>query len=140
MCYDPFVLTWRKPAYSDEVHKLEDAAGRLGLSVPEIKQAFEAGELVDVPGWVWCSLDNSNSSDCFCLAEAEARAKLHGRDDDLARITTGMIQHKIFPAPVILTRGEKRPYLVSGNLRLLACRGLGIRPKVWLMKAVDDGS
>lgn len=141
MCYDPFMSGWRRPAYTDEYDALKAASISLDLPLRKIVEAFKSGELVDLEGWIWCSLDNTDSNECFCLAEAEARAKLHGRDEALSQITTGMIRHKTLPAPVILMRGERRPYLVAGNLRLLACRALNTRPKAWLMHLENiDGS
>jgi hypothetical protein len=138
MCYDLFMVGWKKPVLADALDVLEKAATSLQLQMEDLLKAFRTGELVDLEGWVWCSLDNTDSNDCFCLAEAEARAKLHGRDEDFVRITNDMTKHKVLQAPLILLRGPLRPYLVDGNLRLMGCRALSVRPKVWLMH-LEDG-
>jgi len=137
MCYASFEPSWRAPKYAEEEAELLRVVTELGVPMDRLREAFRAGDLVDLPLWMWCSLDNTDSNDTFTLAEAEARAKLYDRD--LSRIIQGMSQRATLPAPIILAQGQKRPHLVAGNTRLMACRVLNIRPKVWLMTLEGSG-
>lgn len=132
----PFEPRWHPPRRAEEDCELERTAVDLGIPLESLREAFRSGSLVDLEGWVWCSMDNTDSNETFCLAEAEARAKLYGRN--LERIVLGMSARSSLPAPIVLLRGQGRPYLVAGNTRLMACRALGVRPKVWLMRLEES--
>lgn len=131
MPYDPYDPRWRRPSYAEEEAEFLRVSEELSIPFDELRDLFQLGELVDLPGWMWCSLTNTDSNDVFSLAEAEARAKLYDRD--LARIIQGMSSRSTLPAPIVLPFKIGRPHLVAGNTRLMACRVLNVRPKVWLM-------
>jgi hypothetical protein len=89
------------------------------------------GELVDLKGYVWCTLDNADVA--FSLAEAEQIAMGHGRD--AWRIVKGIMANDVLPAPIVLDREpQQRAYLIAGNTRLMVCRGLDAKPKVWMIR------
>jgi hypothetical protein len=87
--------------------------------------------MVDLEGWMWCTLQNTDSNDVFSLAEAEERARLYGLD--ITKIVQRMVDRGTFAAPVVITKKGERPYLVSGNEHLMSARVLSIRPRVWLV-------
>ena len=126
---------WSKPSYDEEESEFTRTSLELEIPVDMLRAAFLKGGLVDLPNWMWCSLLNTDSNDVFSLAEAEGRAKLYNRD--LSRIVQGMSSRSTIPAPIVISRGDSlgnpRPYLVAGNTRLMACRVLNVRPKVWMM-------
>lgn len=131
MSSDHYAPKWCKPSYSEEEREFARVSLTLEIHLDELREGFTKGELVDLPKWLWCSLDNTDSNDVFSLAEAEERAKLYNRD--LSRIVQGMSSRSTIPAPIILQREDFRPHLVAGNTRLMACRILNICPKVWIM-------
>jgi len=133
MSYTQFAPTWRKPSYSEEAQEFERVAMDLGIPLDQLREGFSAGALVDLPNWMWCSMNNTDSNDVFSLAEAEERAKLYDRD--LSRIIQGMSSRSTLPAPIVLQLVDSRPHLIAGNTRLMACRVLNVHPKVWMMSA-----
>lgn len=126
-----FSPRWCKPSYAEEVVEFQRVELTLKIPLDKLRARFVAGELVYMPKWMWCSMDNTDSNDVFSLAEAEGRAKLYDRN--LSRIVQGMSSRSNIPAPIVLQQGDARPHLVAGNMRLTACRVLNVRPKVWLM-------
>ena len=132
MCYYQGMQKWRKPLISEEMPEFERTAVDLRINLRLLTSAFDSGELVELANWIWCLMVNTDSNEVFSIAEAEAKAELYGRD--IARVFRGMTSHAILPAPIVLVRGDERPYLVSGNTRLMAARVLNVRPKVWLIR------
>jgi len=131
MWYGRFMHAWRRPSYEEEAAEFERTSDELGIDLGLLQEAFRNGELVDLESWVWCILENTDSCEVFTIAETEAKAELYSRD--IARIFVGMARTDVFPAPIILTQPHHRPYLISGNTRLMACRVLNIRPKVLMV-------
>jgi hypothetical protein len=138
MSSDHYAPKWCKPSYSEEEREFARVSLTLEIHLDELREGFTKGELVDLPNWMWCSLLNTDSNDVFSLAEAEERAKLYNRD--LSRVVQGMSSRSTIPAPIVLSRGDSqgapRPYLMAGNTRLMACRVLNVRPKVWMMRTL----
>jgi len=88
------------------------------------------GQLVDLKGYTWCTLDNADEA--FSLAEAERIAAGHGRD--AWPIAQSIMAGDMMVAPIILDREpDQRAYLIAGNTRLMVCRGLDAKPKVWMI-------
>ena len=128
------VMRWKKPSWYDEYAEFERVRDEEEISFDALEAAFLAGSLETIPGWVWCTLQNTDSSNLFSVAEAEAWAARHGDAKRLDRIIQGLVGTDVLPAPIILKSLKGgRPYLVAGNRRLVACRVLNLQPSVWLM-------
>jgi len=121
---------WRPPTYDEEAAEFERTAEELDIPLGILQEAMRKGELVDLSGYIWCTLDNADVA--FSLAEAEKIAATHGRD--VWRIARGILARDTLPAPIILNREGRRPYLIAGNTRLMVCRGLDAKPKVWMIR------
>jgi len=127
-------MRWKRPNWYEEYTEFELLHQEQDLSFDFLEDAFLAGSLEPIPKWVWCTLQNTDSNTLFSLAEAEAWAKVHRCEENLARIVRGLVGTDVLPAPIILKSLQGgRPYLVAGNCRLVACRVLNLLPDVWLM-------
>lgn len=125
-----WAMKWRKPIFSEEREGFVQTAQDLGLSMDELREAMKHGHMAPLDGYTWCTLENTDCNETFTLGEVERLAlKRYGRDvGSLCRaITSG----QTVPAPIILDRPGKRSWLVSGNIRLMLCRGLNLLPDVW---------
>ncbi len=71
-------------------------------------------------------MENTDSFETNTVQKAVNLAKEYDRD--IAKIFQGM--GKKLPAPIVLMRKGKPPYLVGGNSRLMASRALGTKPKI----------
>ena len=125
------MVRWRSPTYDEEAAEFERTAEELSIPLEALRRAMRKGELIDLSGYTWCTL--ANADEAFSLAEAERIATEHGRD--AWSIARGIMTNAVLPAPIILDREpEQRAYLIAGNTRLMVCRGLDAKPKVWLIR------
>jgi len=125
---------WRRPNVADDRKSFERAAFDFRMSLDELNSYLDRGKLERLDGYTWCRLDNTDSNDTFSLVEAERVAARLG--EDLSVVTLALSREATLPAPVVLDRAEPgRPYLMTGNLCLVACRSLNVTPMVWRLPA-----
>lgn len=120
---------WCIPSLDSERGELERTARDLGIDVSHLISAFQEGVMQDLSDESWSQLVNADSCDTTWTLE-EVRLHLE-KKRDFTIIEKGFFSGDTFPAPIILFRKNSSPYLVAGNSRLLACRALAVRPKVF---------
>lgn len=122
---------WKKPNLKHEQGEIERTALDLGIdNYEDIVAKAKESELEPLTEKVWSQLRNSDSYGTNTVEEADALAREYNRD--IANVFDGM--GKELPAPIVLLRKGKRPYLVGGNTRLMASRAFGITPKVLIVR------
>jgi hypothetical protein len=132
-------MIWCKPKLVDMQTELQSASLDLGVPLDILHLAMEGGRLVPLERYHWCLLQNSDSNETFSLAEAEAVAARYGQD--IGPVCRRIASRLGVPAPVILFRSELRPWLVAGNIPLMVCRALNVRPEIWRIELPSsDGS
>ena len=117
-----------RPGDEDSEHnELTRTAKELGVPSRNLNRSLATARLGRLSDKHWKSMDNTTSYGTD-KASAEWDAKKHNRDID--RIYKGFEGGDEMPAPIVLHRPGKPPYLVGGNTRLMAAAASGIRPKV----------
>ena len=58
-------------------------------------------------------------------------------EKDFKGIKQGIEARSSFNAPIVVKQGDKEPWLVAGNTRLVAAAAYGITPQVWYVK-IDE--
>ena len=121
---------WHRPNTSkggDEYGELIRTRRELRLKSKELHSAVKRARLGQLSDKHWSKLDNTGSWQAN-KRDADYDAKRYGRD--IKSIYKGYKTGEKMPAPIVLHRPGKKPYLVGGNTRLLAASAMKIRPKV----------
>jgi hypothetical protein len=118
-------IVWTKPHLKEEIEELERTANELELNILHLKRAWRSGSLKTLKKEEWKNLENSDSWKTDSIERAIQLAKKYDRDIDSI-----LLANKL-PAPAILFRENEKPYLVSGNTRLMVCRALGYVPTIF---------
>jgi hypothetical protein len=122
---------WHRPNIAkggDEYGEITRTRRELRLKSAPLHTAMAKGRLGTLSDKHWSRMDNTDSWKAT-KASANKLAKEYGRD--IKRVHTGFKEGHKMPAPIVLHRKGKRPYLVGGNTRLMAASATGIRPKVF---------
>jgi hypothetical protein len=121
-------IVWTKPHLAEEMEELESAANKLNLDIFDLKKAWDSGKLRRLKTKDWKDLENSDSWEISSVEEATKLAKRYDRDLDSILLADRL------PAPIILFKSGDKPYLISGNTRLMVCRVLGYSPMIFAIK------
>ena len=134
---EELMTKWNKPSLQEELGELERTAEAIGVSEEELVNAFKKGMLQTLTKETWAKMINADSKDpSWTLDEARDYLKNRVAPDgtpeprDIDAIVEA-IEAGSMDAPIVLFRDEWPPYLVAGNTRLLAARGMGIEPKIF---------
>lgn len=100
---------------------------RPGVSAADLHKAVSKAKLGHLSDKHWSKATNTDSWKLDKKAAAK-HAETYGRD--IKRVYKGFKAGDKIPAPIVLHRPGKRPYVVAGNTRLMAASATGIRPKV----------
>ena len=120
---------WHRPDVSKAGEGEELSRTRRTLKLPsrELHAAVKKARLGSLSDKHWEKLQNTDSWEAS-KADAHRAAKKYGRD--VGKIFHGIKHGAEIPAPIVLHRKGKAPYLVAGNTRLMAASASKIRPKV----------
>ena len=121
---------WHRPDVSrsgPEYGEITRTRRSLKLPAKELHAAVKKAKLGPLSDKHWEKLSNTESWKAN-KADAHYIAKKYKRD--IGRIFRGFKQGTKTPAPIVLHRKGKNPYLIGGNTRLLAASAAKIRPKV----------
>jgi hypothetical protein len=131
-------MKWRQPILEEVQQDFEKVAVGLQIRLAKLSEYMHRGKLVKLDGYTWCRLQNTDSNETFSLMEAERVASRFGEEQALIDVVQAISRHAELPAPIILDRaGSERPYLVAGNLCLMACRALNVTPMVWRISSSE---
>jgi hypothetical protein len=122
--------TWHRPdtkTRKGELNEIERTSRSLAIPLDQLQAVVEAGRMGAFTKGEWMILKNSHS---WGTTEEKARehAKRKGRNID--RIYKGIENCESLPAPIVLYRKGRFPYLMAGNHRLMATYTRGFVPDV----------
>ena len=117
-----------------EESEIERTAEEFNIPIPDVRYAFEAGNMVVLSDDIWSKLENSDSYEVNSLEDAIELANKYGKDwkPTLAAIKAD----KNIDPPMVLNYDKDKYHLVGGNTRLMFYKALGKIPKV-LMGVLD---
>ena len=120
---------------ASEETEIERTAQEFNIPIPDVRYAFQAGSMVVLSDDIWSKLENSDSYEVNSLEDAVRLAKEYGKDwkPTLDAIKDG---DAVVSPPMVLSYGQDKYYLVSGNTRLMFYKALNKIPKV-LMGNLD---
>lgn len=127
---------WVKPTFESEDGEFERTAEEKGLEVEVLRDLFEKAELEELSEDDWSRLENADSRDSTWTLEEIQKHLKEKRDFD--KIVEGFKKGDEIPAPIVWFCEGKNPYLIAGNSRLLACRGLDVAPKILALREEID--
>jgi hypothetical protein len=122
---------WTKPSLEHEMSELERTAKEEKIELQKLMTLFHAGRLEELTEQMWASLENTSSWTATNMSTTRRIADQTKRS--MLPILDGFRKGKDMEAPIILLRDGKKPYLVSGNTRLMICRAKRITPKVYVL-------
>lgn len=125
--------SWEKPLIEAERGEFERTSEELGIPIERLVEAFHRASLEELSDADWNQLQNADSRDpSWTLDDVIAYRTTDDRPErrDVLRIVEGMKRGDALPAPIVLYRDGRPPYLVAGNTRLLVARTSGRRPSV----------
>lgn len=123
---------WEQPTFESEVEAFKEASAALDIPLEALREALQEGAMSPLDGYTWCSMDNSDCNETFSLAEVDRVAARYGQDP--GPLSQALAKGQTLPAPIILDREKWRSYLIAGNVRLMLCRALDLRPLVWRIR------
>ncbi len=132
---------WRKPKLEEEHGELERTAEELGMSLEDLIEAFQRGQLEELPADTWRTLQNADSRDeTWTLDEVlkwipERNEIQDDEPRDVDRVVKGFDLKNNMPSPVVLFRTNQPPYLIGGNTRHLVARAKKIIPKIFALRS-----
>lgn len=123
---------WIKSTFESEGGEFMRTAEEQGVDVEVLRDLYEKAELEELNEEDWNRMENSDSKYSTWTLE-EAKEHLRGKRDFDA-IIEGFEKGEKIPAPIVWFREGMNPYLIAGNSRLLACRGLEVFPKILALR------
>lgn len=123
---------WILPTAQSEQGEIERTSSELGIPIREILSAFQRGALEELSDEDWDRMENCDSRDRSWTLESVLSYYPTRPDQsrDPQKILDAMNAGDTLPAPVVLYRKNKPPYLIGGSTRLSVARATGRRPKV----------
>jgi hypothetical protein len=120
---------WHRPDVSrkGEGGELSRTRRTLKIRAKDLHAAVKTARVGDLSDAHWAKLRNTDSYKAT-RSDAHHAAKRYGRD--VKKIFHGLKNGHKLPAPIVLHRKGKAPYLVAGNTRLMAASASKVRPKV----------
>jgi hypothetical protein len=97
----------------------------------ELKNKFEHARPIPLPDSIWANLQNTDSWDLEKGDIQKARELAIGYEKDFDYALKS-VKEGFYNPPLIIKENEAYT-LIGGNTRLMACKVLGIRPKVLLV-------
>lgn len=125
---------WQRPDVEQEKGELARTRKTLRLPAPKLHAALAKAKLGALSDKHWKNLQNTWSYKVKRKDHVKW-AKEIGRDTK--RLDKGFKEGHKMPAPIVLHRKNKPPYLVAGNTRLSAASVHGVRPKVLHVRVKD---
>jgi len=122
--------SWHKPDINEEIGEVERTADDLGVDKKKLVSAAKRGELETLDDKTWSRMENTDSYDTDTIEKAAKLAEEYDRD--IRSVVKGMGGK--LPAPIVLIRKGKAPYLIGGNTRLMTSRAFGVKPKVLMVR------
>lgn len=93
-----------------------------------LRDAISKGRKAPLGHKHWRRLQNTDSWGTKKMRDVQRLGAEYGKDVD--QVEHGMRAGKTIPAPMVVHRKNKPPYLVGGNTRLMVSRALGVNPHV----------
>lgn len=121
---------WIRPDYAEEGVEVERTAKTLGIPEAKMKQAWDRAKVEPLAEEAWSQLENTDSYDTDTLEKADKLAEQYDRNIPWTLQRMG----GELPAPIVLLRKGKPPYLIGGNTRLMISRALGAKPQVLTLR------
>jgi len=120
---------------ASEETEIERTAQEFNIPIPDVRYAFQAGNMAVLSDDVWSKLENSDSYSVNSLEDAVRLAKEYGKN---WKPTLDAIRNDdaVVSPPMVLNYDKDKYYLVAGNTRLMFYKALGKIPKV-LMGVLD---
>jgi len=120
---------------TSEETEIERTAQEFNIPIPDVRYAFQAGNMAVLSDDVWSKLENSDSYSVNSLEDAVRLAKEYGKN---WKPTLDAIRNDdaVVSPPMVLNYDKDKYYLVAGNTRLMFYKALGKIPKV-LMGVLD---
>lgn len=119
---------WIKRPIIEVKAQLVKAAKKLGIPEEILVNAYNVAQLESFSENDWRILQNTNAGRVVNPNHAIDIADSMG-EDIYAVFATIKADEKI-SAPVVLYDAGKKPYLIDGDLKMVACQGLGIQPMI----------
>lgn len=124
---------WDKPNWNDEDCELKRTSRDLRIDYSFLKtQCLNNGFITDLTDDLWRICDNTSSYKINTLHDVNDYLIRIERTRNLESIIKGFRDKDKIPVPIIVIKPDSKPYLVGGNTRLMVCKALDIKPKIWL--------
>ena len=117
---------WHKPDTDEESDEIRDRAKDLGVDHDKLRKGVEKGKVAPLSRKHWKSLENTDSWGTKKMKQVKELSKEYGKD--YKSVKKGYKKGHSMPAPMIVHRKGKNPYLVGGNTRLMVARAKRIKP------------
>lgn len=122
-------MDWVVPSLGDELGEFERVAKTFGVQLTSLISLFRNGTVEEMDEETWSQLENTQSRSRTELWQVFEAAANSGRDAQ--GLLDAFRAGKPMQAPIVLFLADGSAHLVSGNTRLMMCRALGERPKVF---------
>jgi len=123
------VVKWKEPSWQDEFGEMKLTSKELGIPLILIRKSFENGNLIKPVKSFLKNIENTDYNEVKTIDDVKQFAKVYGRNADV--IIDGFEKGTSIPAPIVLIRKDKRPYLIAGNTRLMVSKALEIIPEIY---------
>ena len=133
-------ITWKEPDIPAERGEFKRHAPHFDLTAEELEGYIENnGKLIPMNKGtaLYNTLDNTQMQGVESIDDLDEIGKENKKD--FKGIKQGIEDGSSFNAPIVVKQGDKEPWLVAGNTRLVAAAAYGIIPEVWYVK-IDENN
>lgn len=123
-------MPWIKPNLYEETLDCVKASQKLQISFDKIISAFNKGVLIQLQGDWYNHISNCDACDIESIEDAINICKLYGQEFE--RVLDGLRTNVYMAAPILL-KCKRDYYCIAGNVRLMFCKALGIKPTVYVI-------
>lgn len=134
-------INWVKPNFNLEEGEIRRTAMTLAGDnrdealkyLTQILEALSNGYLESLSDELWSNLENTDSWEKVEPGSIDEVRKISdGYNKNFKGVYNAILEGKEISAPIILIKPNRKPYLISGNTRLMIARALAQRPRVWI--------
>jgi hypothetical protein len=127
---------WHRPSSEEEGEEIKSRAKDLGVSHQRLTRGVNKGKMGPLKKKHWKRLENTDSWGTKKMKHVKKLSKEYGKD--WKGVKKGYKKGHSMPAPMVVHRKGKNPYLVGGNTRLMVARAKRVKPHVVHVNLDDD--
>lgn len=127
-------MNWIIPPLWEEIGEFERVADTFDIELSSLISLLPKGVIEYMDEETWSELGNTDSWETTKIEQVLETADQYGRD--ARKLLVAFEENRPMQVPIVLFLADGHTHLVSGNTRLMVCRAIGERPKIFKLQMI----